>query len=110
MSYTPLYPREDEIAVLVLGKRHKEWPHIASYLEHKHGMPCIDEIMGGRFWPAIEAFFRARHGVALDDAPQLAPKSSRVRVVPFRPDGKDNLNGTEAPTAFDRRNSGRDHR
>lgn len=109
---TTLYPSESELAVLVLGKRAKDWSRIASYLEDKHGLPRVDELMGGRYWPAVEAYFRVRHGVpALDAAPSLVPKlSSRVRVVPFKPDGKDNLHGQEAPAAFDRRHSGRNSR
>lgn len=50
----PLYPSESEIAVLVLGaKRAREWPAKARYLEDKHGLPRIDQVMGGRFWPAV---------------------------------------------------------
>jgi hypothetical protein len=26
-------------------------------------LPKIDPLMGGRFWPAVEAFFRSRHGM-----------------------------------------------
>jgi hypothetical protein len=107
-----LYPSESELAVLVLGKRAKDWPAKAQYLEDKHGLPRVDELMGGRYWPAVEAYFSVRHGVvALDGSPLMVPKmSSRVRVVPFKPDGKDNLHGQEAPTAFDRRHSSRNNR
>ena len=93
MSMTSLYPSESELAVLILGKRAREWPRIASFLEDKQGLPRVDELMGGRFWPAVEAYFRIRHGVSpLDGSSLLAPKSNRrIRVVPFKPDGKDNF-------------------
>jgi hypothetical protein len=106
-----LYPSESEIALLVLGsKRAKEWPRIAQHLENKHGLPAIDPEMGGRFWPAVHAYFHTRHGMGLDGAAPTAPQSNRVRVVPFKPDGQERSHGQETPTAFDRRHSGRDHR
>lgn len=107
-----LYPSESELAVMVLGKHSKEWSRVASYLEDKHGLPRVDELMGGRYWPAVEAYFRVRHGVpVLDAAPSLVPKlSSRVRVVPFKPDGRDNFDGQETSAPFNRRHSSRDNR
>jgi hypothetical protein len=84
---TPLYPSESELAVLVLGKRAKDWPRIASYLEDKHGLPRVDELMGGRYWSAVEAYFRVRHGMKADRVDH-GRVSSRVRIVPFVPDRK----------------------
>jgi hypothetical protein len=111
----PLYPSEDQIAVAVMGPaRAKEWPGKARYLQDKHGLPPVDELMGGRYWPAVEEFFRARHGVALPktvDGPAIVPTiSSRVRVVPFKPDGRENYDVEETQAATGRRPSGRDHR
>lgn len=86
MPDMPLYPSEAEIAAAVLGpKRVKDWPAMARYLEDKHGLPRVDELMGGRFWPAVEEYFRRRHGLG---AIQSSP-SSRIRVVPFKPDTRD---------------------
>jgi hypothetical protein len=83
----PLYPDEAMIAAAVLGpKRAKDWPRIASYLEDKQGLPRLDELMGGRFWPAVVAYFRIRHGMKVDGVDQGI--SSRVRIVPFKPDRK----------------------
>jgi hypothetical protein len=76
-----LYPSESEIATLVLGKRAKDWPATARYLEDKHGLPRVDELMGGRYWPAVEAY---RHGMPIGGS--RPPISSRVRIVPFKPD------------------------
>ena len=30
----------------------------------RQGLPKIDPIMKGRFWPAVEAFFLNRHGLS----------------------------------------------
>jgi hypothetical protein len=61
-DHIPLYPDEATIAVLVLGKRAKDWPRIAKYMEDKHGLPRVDELMGGRYWPAVEECFGLRQG------------------------------------------------
>lgn len=90
----PLYPTESEIAVLVLGvKRAKEWPSIAKFLEDKEGLPAIDMQLGGRFWPAVDAYFRQRHNMHIlphvGDAPPLVPRaSSRIKIMPTGPDIK----------------------
>jgi hypothetical protein len=111
----PLYPTEEQIGGAVMGAdRAKEWPSKAKYLEDKHGLPPVDELMGGRFWPAVVAYFLARHGVrpphALD-APQIVPTiSTRVRVVPFRPDGKEDFDVEETQAPHGRRHRSRDHR
>src|SRR5258708_25767305 len=94
-------------------ERAKEWPSKAKYLQDKHGLPPVDELMGGRFWPAIVEYFRTRHGISLPntvDGPPIVPANSRVRVVPFRPDGKEDFNVEEAQTAPGRRPRSRDHR
>jgi hypothetical protein len=111
----PLYPTEQQIASAVMGvDRAKEWPSKAKYLEDKHGLPPVDELMGGRFWPAIVEYFKTRHGVDLPksvDAPQIATTmNSRVRVVPFRPDGKEDFDVAEAQATPGRRHRSRDYR
>jgi hypothetical protein len=83
-----LYPSESELAVLVLGKRAKDWPRVASYLEDKHGLPRIDELMGGRYWPAVAAFFRQRNNMDLIDGIVRRAVSSRIRIVPPPPGAK----------------------
>ena len=63
-----LYPCEAEIARR-LSQSEKNWRRIAPQLE-RQGLPKIDPIMKGRFWPAVEAFFRNRHGLGNMVAPQ----------------------------------------
>jgi hypothetical protein len=68
-----LYPCEAEIAHR-LSQSEKHWRRIAPQLE-RQGLPKIDPIMKGRFWPAVEALFRSRHGLR--------------NVVPSQPDGEE---------------------
>jgi hypothetical protein len=63
----PLYPDEAAIAVAMLGQnRAKDWPRIAQHLQDKHGLPPVDQEMGGRFWPAVKQYFYSRHGMQFD--------------------------------------------
>ena len=57
-----LYPDEREIARLVLGDRAASWPGVASVWE-KAGLPRIDPLTGGRYWPAVERFLDSRYGM-----------------------------------------------
>lgn len=92
MTAIPLYPDEATIAKEVLGpKRAKDWPSLAKFLEDKEGLPPIDKQMGGRFWPAVDAYFRQRHNMHVlphvGDAPPLVPRaSSRIQIMPTGPD------------------------
>lgn len=70
----PLFPTEAQIARAVLGDRAKDWPRIAKSLEAKVGLPKINELMGGRFWPAVVAFFYGWQGVPMDGS-VVPPKS-----------------------------------
>lgn len=70
-----LFLREDEIAQR-LGQTSGEWKAKASVLE-RHGLPRIDPLMGGRYWPAIRAFWDRRYGISNVEASQ--------------PDGEENL-------------------
>jgi hypothetical protein len=93
----PLYPEEEQIAVAILGpERARQWAATAKILE-REGLPPIDPLMGARFWPAVQKFFENRNG--LDDgipAGVKSPRASRVRFVPFAPDGREILDGEEA--------------
>jgi hypothetical protein len=80
----PLYPTEAQIARAVLGDRAKDWKRIAKVLEDKEGLPKINELMGGRFWPAVVAFFYGWQHISLDNtrvAPTMRP-GSRSEMVP----------------------------
>lgn len=79
----PLFPSEAEIAVLVLGvKRARDWPSIARHLETKSSLPPIDAHMGGRYWPAVEAYFQQRNKTAIPmvAAPPIAPRIPIIRA------------------------------
>ena len=66
-----LYPDEEELARHILGKKARQWPSIAPTLE-REGLPRIDPLTGGRFWPAVRAFFDWRHGLRKDQIPASA--------------------------------------
>ncbi|WP_436637141.1 hypothetical protein [Microbaculum sp. FT89] len=71
-----LYLSESEIAKRILSSaKVKEWPEIAAVLE-RDGLPRIDPILGGRYWPAVKAFFDRRHGLT-------------KRFVPANADGEE---------------------
>ena len=56
-----LFLPDAEIARRVIGKqREREWQGIAIVLE-RQGLPKPDPMMGGRYWPAVKAFFDRRH-------------------------------------------------
>jgi hypothetical protein len=95
----PLYPDEAEIARRVLGERAQEWPGKAAVLE-RDGLPKIDALMGGRFWPAVRQWFLDRHGLAAELTSSASlPARSRVRMVPFAPDGEVDFDGEKAQAA-----------
>jgi hypothetical protein len=66
-----LYQSEAEIAQRVLGGRAKDWPHLAIIWE-REGLPTIDPFTGMRFWPAVDQFFRSRHGLSSWHVPAQA--------------------------------------
>jgi hypothetical protein len=76
-----LFPCEAEIARR-LSQSEKRWRAISKVLE-RDGLPRIDPLMGGRFWPAVIAFFQARYGVGAVDS------TGSVMVVPGPPDGEE---------------------
>jgi hypothetical protein len=74
-SQDALFLREDEVARR-LGQTPGEWPAKATVLE-RHGLPRVDPLMGGRYWPAVRAFWDRRYGISHVEASQ--------------PDGHENL-------------------
>lgn len=59
----PLFASEDDIAVALLGPgKASHWRAIAPLLERR-GFPTIDGLMGGRYTPAIRAFFDREYGI-----------------------------------------------
>jgi hypothetical protein len=76
-----LFPCEAEIARR-LTQSEKRWRAIARQLE-REGLPRVDPLMGGRFWPAVVAFFHVRYGVG------AAAPGGKVVIRPGRPDGEE---------------------
>jgi hypothetical protein len=72
-----LFPCEAEIARR-LSQSAKRWRGIVRQLE-REGLPKVDPLMGGRFWPAVVDFFHARDGVS---------KAGNVMVC-LKPDGEE---------------------
>src|SRR5437660_12251461 len=61
LRHQGLHPCAADIARR-LSQSDKHWRRIARQLE-RQGLPKIDPVMKGRFWPAVEAFFRNRQGL-----------------------------------------------
>lgn len=70
-----LFPCEAEIARR-LSQNPRDWAAKAIILE-REGLPRVDPIMGGRFWPAVQAFWQRRYGLS--------------NVQASQPDGEENL-------------------
>jgi hypothetical protein len=70
-----LFPPEAEIARR-LSQSPAEWAAKAIVLE-REGLPRVDPLMGGRYWPAVEVFFRRRYGLS--------------NIEASNPDGTENL-------------------
>lgn len=66
-----LYPDEQELARCILGKKEQQWSSIVPMLE-REGLPRIDPLLGGRFWPAVRTFLDRRHGLLNDRVPATA--------------------------------------
>ncbi len=71
-----LFPREDEIARR-LSQDPRDWPAKARILE-RNGLPRVDPVMGGRYWPAVIAYWNRRYGISTVEVSQ--------------PDGGEDLN------------------
>lgn len=70
-----LFPSEAEVARR-LSQTRAEWKAKAPVLE-RDGLPRIDALMGGRFWPAVQAYWNRRYGLHT--------------IHPVQPDGTENL-------------------
>ena len=70
-----LFPSEVEVARR-LSQSPTDWRAKASVLE-RDGLPRIDPIMGGRYWPAVREWWNRRYGL------------SNVEVS--QPDGEEDL-------------------
>lgn len=71
----PLFAPDDAIGPAILGPgKSAEWKQMAALLEGQ-GLPKIDALMGGRYTPAIKAFFDKEYGLT-DKAPRRAPSGA----------------------------------
>jgi hypothetical protein len=57
-----LFPCEEEIARR-LSQEATAWAAKAIVLE-RDGLPRVDPVMGGRYWPAVLAWWNQRYGLA----------------------------------------------
>jgi hypothetical protein len=73
----PLFATDKLLGAALLGpERVLEWVQIAPLLEER-GMPKVDDFMGGRYVPAVRAFFDRQYGLDRSDA----------NASPLAPDG-----------------------
>ncbi len=70
-----LFPSEEEIARR-LSQPAADWRAKAKVLE-RDGLPRVDPLMQGRYWPAVQAFFGKRYGLH--------------KLGVSQPDGEENL-------------------
>ncbi|WP_426413317.1 hypothetical protein [Bradyrhizobium ganzhouense] len=94
----PLVASEEGIAIALMGPgKASHWRAVAPLLE-RHGFPKIDDLMGGRYTPAIRAFSDREyriHGQAQYGVPhQSAKLGSSHRAV----DGPERLGSYQGRT------------
>lgn len=66
----PWFADDDQIGLALLGPgRVAEWKAIAQLLERK-GFPKHDPYLGGRYVPAVKAFFDRQYGITQTDVMQ----------------------------------------
>jgi hypothetical protein len=66
----PLFAAEDAIAAVFMGPgKTAQWRQVAALLEGR-GLPKIEPLMGGRYVPAIKAFFDSEYNITA--SPPLA--------------------------------------
>jgi hypothetical protein len=60
----PLFATEEQLSAALMGSgKTIEWCQIAPLLERR-GFPTVDGLMGGRYVPAVKAFFDREYKVA----------------------------------------------
>jgi hypothetical protein len=64
----PLFASDHELGRALLGDRANEFAGLAVVLE-RDGFPTVDDRMGGRYVPAVKAYFDRDYGLAT-----LAPR------------------------------------
>lgn len=64
-----LFPCEAEVARR-LSQDPSRWAATSIILE-RDGLPRVDPLMGGRFWPGVVAFWNRRYGLSTTEASVL---------------------------------------
>jgi hypothetical protein len=73
VDHLPLFATDDLIGTALLGAdRVQEWRQIAPLLETR-GLPKVDHVMGGRYVPAVVAYFNHQYGLDHGGNVPLAP-------------------------------------
>lgn len=66
-----LYLSEDVVGRKVLGSRATMWRNLAPVLE-REGLPRVNPLMGGRYWPAVRAWLDKHEGLGSRAVPSGA--------------------------------------
>jgi hypothetical protein len=73
LSTLPLFATDDVLGSALLGPdRVQEFRQMVTLLEPR-GFPKIDQLMGGRYVPAVRAFFDHQYGLDRGGVPPLVP-------------------------------------
>ena len=71
-SRDSLYMSDEDVARHVLGEgKVRQWVSLVPTLE-REGLPTIDPLFGGRFWPSVRAWLEHRHGLKREHVPSGA--------------------------------------
>lgn len=63
LDQLPLFADEKSLSDAVLGRgKYTHWRAVVPLLERR-GFPTIDGLMGGRYWPAVKAFFDREYNI-----------------------------------------------
>jgi len=83
LNTLPWFADDDAIGLALLGPgRIAEWKALAELLERK-GLPKADPYVGGRYVPAVKAFFDRQYGIGSADP--LQPDGTEDQSVWSRP-------------------------
>lgn len=81
----PLFADERSLSDAVMGPgRYTQWRAVVPLLERR-GFPAIDALMGGRYVPAVKAFFDREYRVGMDGPPARAPHQPAALGAAHRP-------------------------
>ena len=76
----PLFATDEQLSIALLGPGHLvTFRNLLPILERR-GFPKIDTLIGGRYSPAVKAFFDAEYGLS--------------KITPTAPDGPEDLNSS----------------